>query len=287
MSGPTLGNPKNTIEILQKYNFSFQKKFGQNFLIDTHVLDKIIKAANITKDDLVLEIGPGIGTMTQYLAEAAGKVIAVEIDKNLIPILADTLGEYENVQVINEDVLKLDIRALAERENGGRPIKIVANLPYYITTPIIFKLLTSTSEISKYVLMMQKEVADRICGKPNTKDYNALSVAIAYRATAKKVLSVPKTAFIPQPNVESAVVRLDIDAIQKYFPKDERLFFDLIRLCFTQRRKTLLNNLSLKYSKEQVLRMLTDLGLSPQIRSEALQIEDFIRISDYLTQQAL
>ena len=166
-------------------------------------------------------------------------------------------------------------------------IAVVANLPYYITTPIIFKLLTSTSEISKYVLMMQKEVADRICGKPNTKDYNALSVAIAYRATAKKVLSVPKTAFIPQPNVESAVVRLDIDAIQKYFPKDERLFFDLIRLCFTQRRKTLLNNLSLKYSKEQVLRMLTDLGLSPQIRSEALQIEDFIRISDYLTQQAL
>ncbi len=280
-------NNRRTVET--KYDMlRAKKKYGQNFLKDDRILTQIVDAAEIDEKTAVIEIGPGLGALTEKLCQQAGFVLAYEIDRDLIPHLEQRFGSCKHFLLRCEDFLKVNIQEeidtyLKEYET----IAVVANLPYYITTPIIFKLLTSTSEISKYVLMMQKEVADRICGKPNTKDYNALSVAIAYRATAKKVLSVPKTAFIPQPNVESAVVRLDIDAIQKYFPKDERLFFDLIRLCFTQRRKTLLNNLSLKYSKEQVLRMLTDLGLSPQIRSEALQIEDFIRISDYLTQQAL
>ena len=237
MSGPTLGNPKNTIEILQKYNFSFQKKFGQNFLIDTHVLDKIIKAANITKDDLVLEIGPGIGTMTQYLAEAAGKVIAVEIDKNLIPILADTLGEYENVQVINEDVLKLDIRALAERENGGRPIKIVANLPYYITTPIIMGLFEEHVPMESITVMVQKEVADRMQSGPGSKDYGALSLAVQYYASPYIVANVPPNCFMPRPKVGSAVIQLRKHEHPPVSVKNEKFLFHIIRASFNQRRK--------------------------------------------------
>ena len=208
MSGPTLGNPQKTIEVLQKYDFTFQKKFGQNFLIDTHVLDKIISAAHITKEDMVLEIGPGIGTMTQYLAEAAGKVIAVEIDKNLIPILSDTLSEYQNVRIINEDVLKLDLRKLADEENGGKAIKVVANLPYYITTPIIMGLFENHVPVESITVMVQKEVADRMQTGPGSKDYGALSLAVQYYAEPYIVANVPPNCFMPRPKVGSAVIRL-------------------------------------------------------------------------------
>ena len=284
MSGPTLGNPKNTIEILQKYNFSFQKKFGQNFLIDTHVLDKIIKAANITKDDLVLEIGPGIGTMTQYLAEAAGKVIAVEIDKNLIPILADTLGEYENVQVINEDVLKLDIRALTERENGGRPIKIVANLPYYITTPIIMGLFEEHVPMESITVMVQKEVADRMQVGPGSKDYGALSLAVQYYASPYIVANVPPNCFIPRPNVGSAVIRLTRYQEPPVHVKDTALMFRLIRASFNQRRKTLQNGLNnspeLSFSKGEIAAVIEGLGLPAAVRGEALTLEQFAALAN-------
>ena len=289
MSGPTLGNPKNTIEILQKYNFSFQKKFGQNFLIDTHVLDKIIKAANITKDDLVLEIGPGIGTMTQYLAEAAGKVIAVEIDKNLIPILADTLGEYENVQVINEDVLKLDIRALAERENGGRPIKIVANLPYYITTPIIMGLFEEHVPMESITVMVQKEVADRMQSGPGSKDYGALSLAVEYYASPYIVANVPPNCFMPRPKVGSAVIQLRKHEHPPVSVKNEKFLFHIIRASFNQRRKTLANGLNnsgqFSLPKDKITEGIERLGKGAGVRGEALKLEEFAKLADYLWEQ--
>ncbi len=289
MNGPTLGNPQNTIEILQKYKFSFQKKFGQNFLIDTHVLDKIINAAKITKEDMVLEIGPGIGTMTQYLAEAAGKVIAVEIDKNLIPILKDTLSAYENVQVINEDVLKLDLCALAERENGGKPIKVVANLPYYITTPIIMGLFESHVPVDSITVMVQKEVADRMQTGPGSKDYGALSLAVQYYAEPYIVANVPPNCFMPRPRVGSAVIRLTRHETPPVEVADEKLMFHIIRASFNQRRKTLVNGLNnsdqIPFSKEVIAEAVEKLGKGTGVRGEALTLEEFARLSNLLAEQ--
>lgn len=288
MNGPTLGNPQNTIEILQKYQFSFQKKFGQNFLIDTHVLDKIIRAAEITKEDMVLEIGPGIGTMTQYLAEAAGKVIAVEIDRNLIPILSETLSMYDNVRIINEDVLKLDIRKLAEEENQGRPIKVVANLPYYITTPIIMGLFEGKVPVESITVMVQKEVADRMQTGPGSKDYGALSLAVQYYAKPYIVANVPPNCFMPRPKVGSAVIRLTRHDTPPVQVKDEGLMFEIIRASFNQRRKTLANGLNnssrLSYPKEVIAEAVEKLGKGPSIRGEALTLEEFARLSDILSE---
>ena len=286
MSKPTLGNPQNTIEILQKYNFTFQKKFGQNFLIDTHVLDKIIRAAEITREDMVLEIGPGIGTMTQYLAEAAGKVVAVEIDKNLIPILSDTLSAYENVTIINEDVLKLDIQKLANEENQGRPIKVVANLPYYITTPIIMGLFENHVPVESITVMVQKEVADRMQTGPGNKDYGALSLAVQYYAEPYIVANVPPNCFMPRPKVWSAVIRLTCHEQPPMEVKDERLMFDIIRASFNQRRKTLANGLNnsdkLSFSKEEITEAIESLGKGSSVRGEALTLEEFAELSNYL-----
>ena len=284
MSGPTLGNPQNTIEILQKYHFNFQKKFGQNFLIDTHVLEKIISAAGITKDDMVLEIGPGIGTMTQYLAEAAGKVAAVEIDKNLIPILEDTLSAYDNVMVINDDVLKVDIRALVEKENGGRPVKVVANLPYYITTPIIMGLFEGNVPVESITVMVQKEVADRMQTGPGNKDYGALSLAVQYYADPYIVANVPPNCFMPIPNVGSAVIRLQTHVDPPVKVKNEKLMFGIIRASFNQRRKTFQNSVShdpgLGISKELIAENLEKMGLSATIRGEALSLQQFAEFAD-------
>ena len=286
MSKPTLGNPQNTIEILQKYNFTFQKKFGQNFLIDTHLLDKIIRAAEITREDMVLEIGPGIGTMTQYLAEAAGKVVAVEIDKNLIPILSDTLSAYENVTIINEDVLKLDIQKLANEENQGRPIKVVANLPYYITTPIIMGLFENHVPVESITVMVQKEVADRMQTGPGNKDYGALSLAVQYYAEPYIVANVPPNCFMPRPKVGSAVIRLTCHEQPPVEVKDERLMFDIIRASFNQRRKTLANGLNnsdkLSFSKEEITEAIESLGKGSSVRGEALTLEEFAELSNYL-----
>ena len=286
MSKPTLGNPQNTIEILQKYNFTFQKKFGQNFLIDTHVLDKIIRAAEITKEDMVLEIGPGIGTMTQYLAEAAGKVVAVEIDKNLIPILSDTLSAYENVTIINEDVLKLDIQKLANEENQRRPIKVVANLPYYITTPIVMGLFENHVPVESITVMVQKEVADRMQTGPGNKDYGALSLAVQYYAEPYIVANVPPNCFMPRPKVGSAVIRLTCHEQPPVEVKDERLMFDIIRASFNQRRKTLANGLNnsdkLSFSKEEITEAIESLGKGSSVRGEALTLEEFAGLSNYL-----
>lgn len=288
MKEPMLGNPQNTIEVLQKYNFTFQKKFGQNFLIDTHVLDKIIRSAEITKDDMVLEIGPGIGTMTQYLACAAGKVIAVEIDKALIPILEDTLSEYDNVRVINEDVLKVDIAKLAEEENGGRPIKVVANLPYYITTPIIMGLFENQVPIKSITVMVQKEVADRMQVGPGTKDYGALSLAVQYYAKPYIVANVPPNCFMPRPKVGSAVIRLDKYEKPQVQVKDEKLMFKIIRASFNQRRKTLANGLKnspeLDFSKERIEEAIEALGKGASIRGEALTLEEFAQLSNILSE---
>lgn len=288
MSRPTLGNPQNTIEILQKYQFTFQKKFGQNFLIDTHVLDKIIRAADIGKEDMVLEIGPGIGTMTQYLAEAAGKVIAVEIDKNLIPILSDTLSGYENVQIINEDVLKLDIQRLVEEENAGRPIKVVANLPYYITTPIIMGLFESHVPLHSVTVMVQKEVADRMQTGPGNKDYGALSLAVQYYAEPYIVANVPPNCFMPRPKVGSAVIRLTRHEKPPVEVEDERLLFDIIRASFNQRRKTLANGLNnsdrLDIPKEAITEAIQQLGKGPSGRGETLTLEEFAKLSNSLWQ---
>ena len=284
MSGPTLGNPQKTIEILQKYDFSFQKKFGQNFLIDTHVLDKIISAAHITKEDMVLEIGPGIGTMTQYLAEAAGKVIAVEIDRNLIPILEDTLSEYNNVRVINEDVLKLDLRKLADEENGGKAIKVVANLPYYITTPIIMGLFENHVPVESITVMVQKEVADRMQTGPGNKDYGALSLAVQYYAEPYIVANVPPNCFMPRPKVGSAVIRLTKHEKPPVEVKDEKLMFDIIRASFNQRRKTLANGLNnsdkITCSKEIITKAIEKLGKGASVRGEALSLQEFAKLSN-------
>ena len=284
MSGPTLGNPQKTIEVLQKYDFTFQKKFGQNFLIDTHVLDKIISAAHITKEDMVLEIGPGIGTMTQYLAEAAGKVIAVEIDKNLIPILSDTLSEYQNVRTINEDVLKLDLRKLADEENGGKAIKVVANLPYYITTPIIMGLFENQVPVESITVMVQKEVADRMQTGPGSKDYGALSLAVQYYAEPYIVANVPPNCFMPRPKVGSAVIRLTRHKEPPVEVKDEKLMFDIIRASFNQRRKTLANGLNnsdkITCSKEIITEAIEKLGKGPSVRGEALSLQEFASLSN-------
>lgn len=289
MKTPTLGNPQNTIEILQKYNFNFQKKFGQNFLIDEHVLDKIIRAAEITKDDYVLEIGPGIGTMTQYLACAAREVTAVEIDRALIPIFEDTLKEYDNVSIINEDILKVDIAALAKEKNGGRPIKVVANLPYYITTPIIMGLFESHVPLESITVMVQKEVADRMQVGPGTKDYGALSLAVQYYAEPYIVANVPPNCFMPRPAVGSAVIRLTRHQKPPVEVMDEKLMFRLIRASFNQRRKTLANGLKnsgeLNLSKEVITAAIEKLGKGSSVRGEALDLEEFARLTNIIKEE--
>ena len=282
----TLGIPQNTIEILQKYNFRFQKKFGQSFLIDTHVLERIISEAGITKDDFVLEIGPGIGTMTQYLCENAREVMAVEIDDNLIPILADTLSAYDNVTVVNEDILKLDIAKVSKEHNGGRPIKVVANLPYYITTPIIMGLFESHVPLESITVMVQKEVADRMQSGPGTKDYGALSLAVQFYSKAEIVANVPANCFMPRPNVGSAVIRLTCHEERPVDVKDENFMFKIIRASFNQRRKTLQNGLNnasnLNVNKEQVVAALEKMGLPATVRGEALSLEQFAALSNLL-----
>lgn len=279
-----LGIPSNTIAILQKYNFNFQKKFGQNFLIDTRVLDRIIESAEITKDDCILEIGPGIGTMTQYLAENAREVVAVEIDKNLIPILEDTLSEYDNVTVINDDILKVDINKIVAERNAGKPIKVVANLPYYITTPIIMGLFESHVPLKSITIMVQKEVADRMQVGPGTKDYGALSLAVQYYAKPEIVANVPPNCFMPRPNVGSAVIKLTRYEQPPVQVQDEKKMFALIRASFNQRRKTLVNGLTnaaeLPYTKEDVLSALEAMGLPATVRGEALTLEQFAQLSN-------
>ena len=282
----TLGNPKNTIEVLQKYGFNFQKKFGQNFLINTGILEEIIEAAEITKDDFVLEIGPGIGTMTQYLCENAREVVAVEIDKNLIPILADTLSAYDNVEVINEDILKVDIKTLADEKNAGKPIKVVANLPYYITTPIIMGLFESHVPIDSITIMVQKEVADRMQEGPGSKEYGALSLAVQYYAHPEIVVNVPPSCFMPQPKVGSAVIRLTRHEQSPVEVENEKLMFQLIRASFNQRRKTLANGLNnfpgLNVSKEVIQQCIEELGVPVTVRGEALSLEQFAKLSNII-----
>ena len=284
MTAPYLGNPKRTIEVLQKYDFVFQKKFGQNFLIDTHVLDKIISAAEITKEDFVLEIGPGIGTMTQYLACAAREVVAVEIDKALIPILEDTLQDYSNVTVLNEDILKVDIKKLADEHNGGKPIKVVANLPYYITTPIIMGLFEGDVPIESITVMVQKEVADRMQVGPGTKEYGALSLAVQYYAEPYIVANVPPNCFMPRPKVGSAVIRLTRHAEPPVEVSDTKLMFRIIRASFNQRRKTLANGLNnspeLSFGKEEIQRAIKACGFPEGIRGEALTLEEFAALTN-------
>ena len=284
-----LGNPQNTIEVLQKYRFNFQKKFGQNFLIDTHVLDKIIDASGVTEDDFVLEIGPGIGTMTQYLCERAREVVAVEIDKNLIPILSDTLKNYSNVTVINEDILKLDICKLAEEKNQGKPIKVVANLPYYITTPIIMGLFESHVPIDSITIMVQKEVAERMQEGPGSKEYGALSLAVQYYAKPDIVANVPPNCFMPRPNVGSAVIRLTRHEKPPVEVEDEKLMFRIIRASFNQRRKTLANGLNnspeIHLPKEVIQESIVSLGVPENIRGEALSLEQFAELSNEIGQR--
>lgn len=283
-----LGTPSATKEIINKYSFAFQKKFGQNFLIDSNVLESIIRGAEITKDDFVLEIGPGIGTMTQYLCEAARQVVAVEIDKMLIPILEDTLSEYDNVEVINQDVLKVDIKSLAEEKNNGKPIKVVANLPYYITTPIIMGLFESGVPIDSITIMVQKEVADRMQTGPGSKDYGALSLAVQYYATAKVILNVSATCFMPRPNVDSAVIKLTRHKEPTVNVADEKLMFKIIRASFNQRRKTLVNGLKnspeLSFSKEQIVKAIEKIGKPETIRGEALTLEEFAELPNAFTE---
>ena len=282
----TLGNPKNTIEVLQKYNFNFQKKFGQNFLIDTRVLEEIIDAAEITKDDFVLEIGPGIGTMTQYLCEAAREVVAVEIDTNLIPILKDTLSAYDNVEVLNQDILKVDIASLAKERNNDKPIKVVANLPYYITTPIIMGLFESHVPIDSITIMVQKEVADRMQEGPGSKEYGALSLAVQYYAKPEIVVNVPPSCFMPQPKVGSAVIRLARHEQPPVQADNEKLMFQVIRASFNQRRKTLANGLnnfgSFGLSKEEIQSCIEELGVPVNIRGEALSLEQFAELANII-----
>ena len=281
-----LSNPQRTIEVIKKYEFCFQKKFGQNFLIDGHVLDKIIAGAGVTKDDMVLEIGPGIGTMTQYLAEAAGKVVAVEIDRNLLPILQETLADYDNVKVIHADVLSLDLEKLVQEENGGRPIKVVANLPYYITTPIIMALFEQHVLLANVTVMVQKEVAARMKSGPGSKDYGALSLAVQYYAEPYIVANVPCNCFMPRPNVDSAVIRLTRYEEAPVQVKDEKMLFKIIRASFNQRRKTLQNGLNnsseLNFTKDQIAAAIAEAGFSPSVRGEALTLEQFAKLTDIL-----
>ena len=289
MTRPYLGNPKYTIEVLQKYGFVFQKRFGQNFLIDTRVLDRIIEASEITKDDFVLEIGPGIGTMTQYLADAAREVTAVEIDDALIPILQDTLKEWDNVSVIHGDILKTDIRKIADEKNQGRPIKVVANLPYYITTPIIMGLFESHVPVDSITVMVQKEVADRMQTGPGSKDYGALSLAVQYYAKPEIVANVPPNCFMPRPKVGSAVIRLTRHQNPPVQAKDEKLMFRLIRASFNQRRKTLANGLKnsgeLNLSKEVITAAIEKLGKGSSVRGEALDLEEFARLTNIIKEE--
>ena len=281
-----LGNPKNTIQVIQKYNFDFQKRFGQNFLIDEHVIEKIMKAADLTEEDCILEIGPGIGTMTQYLAEVVREVIAVEIDKNLIPILKDTLSGYSNIIIRNEDILKVDINTLVNEHNQGKPIKVVANLPYYITTPIIMGLFESHVPVDSITIMVQKEVAERMQAGPGTKDYGALSLAVRYYARPEIVANVPPNCFIPRPKVGSAVIRLTRHRENPVQVRDESLMFRMIRASFNQRRKTLVNGLNngaeLNLEKQQIVNALGTMGLAPDIRGEALTLEQFAALSNLL-----
>ena len=278
-----IGNSTFLNKVLNDNKLSAKKKFGQNFLTDQNILSSIVDAACIDKDTLVIEIGPGLGSLTERLLQLAGKVVAYEIDGDLIPLLKENLKDYDNLEVIHNDILEVDINSDIDRyKDGFKNIYLVANLPYYITTPIILGLLSKTDKITKYVMMMQLEVADRICGKPSTKDYNALSIAIGYRAKATKIVKVPRTVFIPAPNVDSAVVRLDLYEDKPYEALNEEHFFEFIRLCFNQRRKTLNNNLSTKYSKEFIQRMLSDNNIKPTVRAEELTISDFIRLSDYI-----
>lgn len=283
-----LGTPTHTIAILEKYQFRFQKKYGQNFLVDSHVLERIVAAADITKEDCVLEIGPGIGTMTQYLAESAREVIAVEIDKNLIPVLEDTLSAYDNVTILQEDILKLDICRIVEEKNGEKPIKVVANLPYYITTPIVMGLFESHVPLESITIMVQKEVADRMQVGPGTKDYGALSLAVQYYARPEIVMQVSPSCFIPKPNVGSSVIRLTRHREPSVQVKDETFMFSIIRAAFNQRRKTLLNSLAnagnLQISKERAAKALEKLELSPSIRGEALTLKQFAALSDFLSE---
>ena len=287
MTRPYLGNPKYTIEVLQKYGFVFQKRFGQNFLINTRVLDRIIEASEITKDDFVLEIGPGIGTMTQYLADAAREVTAVEIDDALIPILQDTLKEWDNVSVIHGDILKTDIRKIADEKNQGRPIKVVANLPYYITTPIIMGLFESHVPVDSITVMVQKEVADRMQTGPGSKDYGALSLAVQYYAKPEIVANVPPNCFMPRPKVGSAVIRLTTYDKPPVEVDDEKLMFRIIRASFNQRRKTLANGLKnaadLDIPKELIAESIESLGHGPSVRGEALTLEEFAALSNYIS----
>ena len=286
MTGPYLGNPKYTIEVLQKYDFVFQKRFGQNFLIDSRVLEKIVEAAGITKEDAILEIGPGIGTMTQYLAEYGKKVISVEIDKMLIPILQDTLKEWDNVTILNQDILKVDIKALSDEYNEGKPFKVVANLPYYITTPIIMELFENHSPIQSVTVMVQKEVADRMKARPGTKDYGALSLAVQYYADAEIVANVPQNCFMPRPKVDSCVIHLACYDDPPVSVKDEKLLFQLIRASFNQRRKTLANGIrnysGFSYQRDEILAALAACGLSENVRGEALSLKEFADLADYL-----
>ena len=285
-TGRKLSDPQKTIEIIKKYNFNFQKKFGQNFLIDSHVLHKIIAGAHVSKDDMVLEIGPGIGTMTQYLAEAARQVVAVEIDRNLIPVLGETLAGYDNVTVINEDILKLDLTELARKYNDGKPIKVVANLPYYITTPIIMGLFESHVPVDNVTVMVQKEVAKRMEALPGSKDYGALSVAVQYYAKPYIVANVPRNCFMPRPNVDSAVIRLTCHEAPPVNTPDEHRMFRIVRAAFNQRRKTLVNALNnspeLTLYKEDVQKALETMGLSMTVRGEALTLQQFAKLSELL-----
>lgn len=292
-----LGQPQNTIAILKKYDFTFQKKFGQNFLIDTHVLEKIVDAADIGKDDLVLEIGPGIGTVTQYLCEAARQVIAVEIDRKLIKILKDTLSAYDNVEVINEDILKVDIAKLVDEKNEGKPIKVVSNLPYYITTPIIMTLLEKRVPVTDMTLMMQEEVARRMQAAPGNKDYGALSLAVQYYSVPYIAAFVPQNCFMPRPNVGSAVVNLKCHKKPPVEVVDEELMFKLIKASFAQRRKTLQNGLAnsaeLDFTKEEIteaiLKMQELLGMkqNPLIRGETLTLKEFACLSDVFSRNII
>ena len=284
MSKFYLGNPTNTLAVINRYEFAFQKKFGQNFLIDQGIVEKIVREAGVTKDDFVLEIGPGIGTMTQILCENAREVAAVEIDRKLIPILNDTLSEYDNVTIINDDILKVDINKLAEEKNGGRPIKGVANLPYYITTPIIMGLFESHVPLDSITIMVQKEVADRMQTGPGSKDYGALSLAVQFYAKPEIVVNVPPECFMPRPNVGSAVIRLKRHETRPVDVKDEKLMFRIIRASFNQRRKTLANGLNnspeIGYTKEQIAAAIEELGRGASIRGEALTLEEFARLSN-------
>ena len=281
MARPYLGNPKYTIEVLQKYHFVFQKRFGQNFLIDEHVLEKIIESSGITKDDFILEIGPGIGTMTQYLAEAAREVAAVEIDSSLIPILKDTLKDWDNVSVINNDILKTDIKKIADEKNGGKPVKVVANLPYYITSPILMLLLESHLPIDSITVMVQKEAAQRLCAKVGTRESGAITVGVNYYGTAQKLFDVSRGCFMPSPNVDSAVIRIDLNQEGRLSPEEEKFFFRMVKSGFSQRRKTAANAFAslMDIPKEQTYSALESLGLPKTARIESLDMEQLIALS--------